>query len=292
MKIGFIGKVFFTAFIIDITHQEGTMKARATQSLKAFTLIELLVVIAIIAILAAVLFPVFAKAREKARQASCASNEKQIGLAVIQYVQDYDETMPYNDFWNGVAGVDTSWKTLMMPYLKSNEIWICPSNTGSAIPDVRDGFGISYGANGYHGDHLYDTQPNGTANVLPFPDWWAILPTQMPTTTLAGLNSPSSLILVAESTAGWPDIGFGIPPACSVNPPTSPDQCFIPPGPFLGHAGRGNFLFCDGHVKSYKLTQTVTPVNLWDNIDIQNNAPANAAAISTAQAAQAYWDIQ
>ena len=61
---------------------------------KGFTLIELLVVIAIIAILAAILFPVFAKAREKARQASCASNEKQLGLAIIQYVQDYDETFP------------------------------------------------------------------------------------------------------------------------------------------------------------------------------------------------------
>ena len=266
------------------------MKVRAFKQSHAFTLIELLVVIAIIAILAAVLFPVFAKAREKARQASCMSNEKQIGLAIVQYVQDYDETLPYNDFWNGT--VDTSWKGVVMPYLKSNEIWICPSNTGSAIPDIRDSFAISYGANGYHGDHLYDNQPNGTANVLPFPDWWAILPAQMPVTTLAGLNSPSSLILVAESTAGWPDVGYGIGAACSQTPPTSPDQCFIPPGPFLGHAGRGNFLFADGHVKAMKLTQTVTPVNLWDNIDIQNNAPANAAAITTAANAQSYWDIQ
>src|SRR5512137_1152715 len=64
---------------------------------RAFTLIELLVVIAIIAILAAILFPVFAKAREKARQSSCQSNLKQIGLAFMQYAQDYDEQYPYND---------------------------------------------------------------------------------------------------------------------------------------------------------------------------------------------------
>ena len=133
------------------------------------------------------------------------SNEKQIGLAIVQYVQDYDETLPYNDFWNGT--VDTSWKAVVMPYLKSNEIWICPSNNNSSMADVRDTFAVSYAVNGYHGEHLYDNQPVGTANVLPFPDWWALLPspTPMPMTTLAGLTNPSSLIMVSETTAGWPD---------------------------------------------------------------------------------------
>ncbi len=98
----------------------------------AFTLIELLVVIAIISILAAILFPVFGRARENARRSSCASNFKQIGLATIQYAQDYDETMPlfsYNGFagYNGADGA--RWADLIFPYIKSTQVFDCPSGT-------------------------------------------------------------------------------------------------------------------------------------------------------------------
>jgi prepilin-type N-terminal cleavage/methylation domain-containing protein/prepilin-type processing-associated H-X9-DG protein len=101
---------------------------------RGFTLIELLVVIAIIAILAAILFPVFAKAREKARQASCLSNVKQLSLGFMQYVQDYDEVMPQagayeNVTWpNGGTG-GNFWPCRIYPYVKNIQVYNCPSAT-------------------------------------------------------------------------------------------------------------------------------------------------------------------
>ena len=97
----------------------------------AFTLVELLVVIAIIAILAAILFPVFARAREKARQSNCLSNFKQIGLAHLMYAQDYDERFTKfqgywsSDNWDGAAGV--YWYDRLAPYVKNTQIFACPS---------------------------------------------------------------------------------------------------------------------------------------------------------------------
>jgi prepilin-type N-terminal cleavage/methylation domain-containing protein/prepilin-type processing-associated H-X9-DG protein len=110
---------------------------------RGFTLIELLVVIAIIAILAAILFPVFARARENARRASCQSNLKQIALGVKQYTQDYDEKLPLeyaeltgNGVFNG-ATADEGWTDLLQPYLKSIQIFQCPSETQA--PGADDG---------------------------------------------------------------------------------------------------------------------------------------------------------
>ena len=124
---------------------------RSRRASRAFTLIELLVVIAIIAILAAILFPVFAKAREKARQTSCLSNQKQWGLAFIQYVQDYDETYPQANVLRGAAwspgyipspsdwragssaayisDYGTAWPNALYPYIKSYGVYTCPSQT-------------------------------------------------------------------------------------------------------------------------------------------------------------------
>ena len=108
---------------------------------RGFTLIELLVVIAIIAILAAILFPVFAKAREKARQSSCLSNTKQLILGVLQYLQDYDETLPYYRLVNAnfpAVWYDRDnpiadrhfWMEFVEPYLKNTQILACPSQGG------------------------------------------------------------------------------------------------------------------------------------------------------------------
>ena len=98
---------------------------------RGFTLIELLVVIAIIAILAAILFPVFAKAREKARQTSCLANVKQFNLAVLSYAQDYDETLPMSTTLTSIGAMTLA--DLVQPYCKNQQIIFCPSDRAGAV---------------------------------------------------------------------------------------------------------------------------------------------------------------
>src|ERR1700722_7151707 len=131
-------------------------------SKRGFTLIELLVVIAIIAILAAILFPVFAQARAQARKTTCLSNNKQVGLAVLMYVQDYDENIPLlyvpdytfnlEDMIPGNPGA-MSWHNLVQPYTKNYQMMVCPdggltdsnvSNTAASDPGRYDVF-FNYG---------------------------------------------------------------------------------------------------------------------------------------------------
>jgi prepilin-type N-terminal cleavage/methylation domain-containing protein/prepilin-type processing-associated H-X9-DG protein len=117
-----------------------------------FTLIELLVVVAIISILAAILFPVFARARENARRASCASNMKQIGLAMMQYSQDYDEKVLasalsyYHVRPDGTASTTALWPDLVQPYIKSIQVFNCPSSDKAYTGGGAGGlpFGYNY----------------------------------------------------------------------------------------------------------------------------------------------------
>jgi prepilin-type N-terminal cleavage/methylation domain-containing protein len=107
------------------------VKALPSHCRSAFTLIELLVVIAIIAILAAILFPVFAQAREKARQATCVSNIKQLGLAFLQYNQDWDEMMPIGNNYGGNTG-GLGWAGQIYPYIKNVDVFVCPNDEGKS----------------------------------------------------------------------------------------------------------------------------------------------------------------
>ncbi len=130
----------------------------------AFTLIELLVVIAIIAILAAILFPVFARARENARRSACQSNMKQIGLGFLQYAQDYDESLPYPNSGN------KHWVEPIMPYVKSQQIFVCPSDTTQ--PDTNNGVVtngvLSYAANRNAVDNYNDGNKPGGGKLSAF----------------------------------------------------------------------------------------------------------------------------
>lgn len=161
-----------------------------------FTLIELLVVIAIIAILSAILFPVFARARENARRTSCLSNTKQIGLAFVQYFQDYDERFPHN------KNAGTHWANdSMQPYLKSRQVLRCSSDTSPQWPDGAAPANrvTSYVLNGllvFNSDVPADVnhgatgiQRAGTAGVLQ----------DIVAHHLAKVQSPSEVILLAEA---------------------------------------------------------------------------------------------
>lgn len=118
-----------------------------------FTLIELLVVIAIIAILASILFPVFARARENARRASCTSNVKQIMLGIMQYTQDNDEKFPILYSYNTDDVLEHVWYIGIQPYVKSAQLFKCPSDSSTTVSHLTDavispeGFVVSYGAN-------------------------------------------------------------------------------------------------------------------------------------------------
>ncbi len=208
-----------------------------------FTLIELLVVIAIIAILAAILFPVFAQARESARMTSCLSNTKQIGLAFHMYSQDFDEVFPINraEDWNADVS-HGNWKHLLQPYVKSYQIFRCPSNPASQVVDES-------GDPSYHFDNKLAPGLQVTFRGYFYYDpWW------LGTRSEATYAYPASTLLVGENKDIYPDYG--------------PWIAFLPAGSWAGssysnwgahHRGsdRGsNIAFVDGHSK-YQTWDTV-----------------------------------
>ncbi len=215
------------------------------QKRKGFTLIELLVVIAIIAILAAILFPVFARARENARRASCQSNLKQIALGVFQYVQDYDEKMPNSP--SAVVTAPTAnnpfgWADSLQPYLKSTQIYQCPSETN---PPASSGTYATDVMGGGYTDYFLNSRSVGAAQAQ-F-DAPAV-------SVLMGDGQGGAAATAATSTSGYAGSagyvisGLGGGGACAATYVARAAN-------FNGaqrHLDGANFAFADGHVKWQK----------------------------------------
>jgi len=209
---------------------------------KGFTLIELLVVIAIIAILAAILFPVFARAREKARQTSCLSNLKQLGVAQLMYAADYDEIftlgcpgMPWNypgcpkppPFPDWVC-----WCHTLQPYIKNAQIFHCPSAAAAPGPVGSSDWSSScvWGSDFIFRGRSYGMNCFFVYGGTIAPGWHD---------SLAELQAPAEIILMADTRAGE---GGGFMRGCFTYP--LPDRW-----PQPRHNGGANILFCDGHAK-------------------------------------------
>ncbi len=211
---------------------------------QGFTLIELLVVIAIIAILAAILFPVFGRARENARRSSCQSNLKQIGLGIMQYVQDYDEKYPTTNgspgFGGGLAGQFGRWRMAIFPYVKSSQIFTCPSS--------RVGAANSLNYNGPSGTVSLPNAYNYGTNVRVIGD-----ATAAGAISIAALKATALLPMVADSSPLTFNFEFWRVINANHNGPRT--DGFLPPTTVVESAARhlngSNICFADGHVKFY-----------------------------------------
>lgn len=211
------------------------MPVSSRKERSGFTLIELLVVIAIIAILAAILFPVFATAREKARQTSCASNMKQVGIAIQQYLTDYDETYPivYN-----LGAAPWTWFPYnspasavveLYPYVKSIQVWTCPSQTDKVYSYW------SYGGKTYVQQYAFGGYYLNKGAGVPSP------------ISASMVTTPATIIEVAElGPNGGNQQTAVVDGYCSVS-----DTVSVTCAPRISwpHTNGSNYIYGDGHVK-------------------------------------------
>ncbi|HEY3284038.1 MAG TPA: DUF1559 domain-containing protein [Armatimonadota bacterium] len=266
------------------THHKGNQAGGSSR--RAFTLIELLVVIAIIAILAAILFPVFAQARERARQTSCLNNLKQIGLGLYQYLGNWDDAFPMNRFPTTKAlGTNTdggdlqptwyNWKRALSSYVKTAKVYECPSNPtswysasqnggcGSApagdesnnqgpyknLPDAQLPNSYAYNGGFFHENAPFDGSPRRPRE-------------------LSEIKDPTNLIFLLETTWGCPDLG---------------DWAYTS---VYHHPNKmSNWLFADTHARAMKESATFAPTYMWGDTQT-SQGPKQAQGIANALAKQ------
>ena len=212
---------------------------------RGFTLIELLVVIAIIAILAAILFPVFARAREKARQTSCLSNLKQIALGYQMYSQDYDERFNASrtKCWDGQFGVGNyEYYAVLNPYIKNWQVWACPSASGANNCPAADNGSAHYVV--VH-DHIAAGVVPATFEVNYVPDEGL----NSGSMKLANFQSPSSTYLIGDAAAYPRKEEVAYANTCNVIPGGCGQGTAGQVEDNTRHNGGSNMAFVDGHVK-------------------------------------------
>jgi prepilin-type N-terminal cleavage/methylation domain-containing protein/prepilin-type processing-associated H-X9-DG protein len=257
---------------------------------RAFTLIELLVVIAIIAILAAILFPVFARARENARRASCLSNLKQIGLGIMMYAQDYDDAYPMSQRDEGAGS--SNWYADVQPYVGDYQVYVCPSSS--------EGYGPA--ANSYAWDqynHAYITAGNYGTNELVMPLAKAANITDLYTVKLAALASASTTYMIMDS-------GFTYLEPYYLNHPGN-NYYYLPGAGSLGqssagiwdrfkddfqngrHFGGVNVAFADGHAKWLKSEVVFKEGMKLMNAGLSYHPKHNAPALLSTSSAWNPW---